>query len=325
MELELERDNDNHNNWLNNIWEWLNDTLIIKEYIINENDTYYEQFKSGLLRYRRIIGIIALCILIYIGIYCGDSSDSGRDRNSNTQRGGAGEDPFAGMQVDALTQGFKKTKFDEIGKYKQELEMEDKKAAVKQAHEAQKAKAAQIQAKAAKAKAEGEAKAQKESRLAELKGKKKRGRTKEETKEYLGLKKDMGIVKKPGILSRASSKIGSFTGSVSKTISNSTVGAAARSMQSRGMGAKMAALDKGGKTFSEMRKEGMASGNMIGRAGYAVAGQMKEYAGWFYQILYGIAIAIAICMIVLPSISFFIVGLICYFLLKYKIARMKAL
>ena len=57
----------------------------------------------------------------------------------------------------------------------------------------------------------------------------------------------------------------------------------------------------------------------------AAAGEKaKEFAGWLYEILFAIAISLAICMVILPSLSFFIVGLICYFLLKSKMSSLKS-
>ena len=191
-------DNDNNDNWdisFQNGIDWFHDLLIIKEYEINPDDTYLEQFKTFCMRYRRLLGIIALCILIYIGVYC--NSVSGID---NLHMGGG--------------------------------------------------------------------------------------------------------------------KFGNFT----------------KYVADKGAAFKGESLDKGQRTFSELREKGMASGSIlgstklgaIGSAGYYATGKMKEYAGWFYQILYAIAISLAICMVVLPSISFFFIGLICYFLLKYKMAHMKA-
>lgn len=330
-------DNDNNDNWdisFQNGIDWFHDLLIIKEYEINPDDTYLEQFKTFCMRYRRLLGIIALCILIYVGVYCNGNGGS----HGWLQSGGAEEDPFKGMQVDALTQGFKKTKFDEIGKYKQQLEMEDKKAAVKQAHEQKKAAAAAEQQKAAQAASEAAAKQQTQARMAELKAKPKSQRTTAESKEYAQLKQatkaELGSLPKTSTYKGFKSKmsgIGKGIGTIAgapgkglKYVGDKTVGKASRIAVSVGESYKAQALARGDKTFSELREKGMASGSAIGRVGYAVTGKMKEYAGWFYQILYAIAISLAICMVVLPSISFFFIGLICYFLLKYKMAHMKA-
>ena len=77
-----------------------------------------------------------------------------------------------------------------------------------------------------------------------------------------------------------------------------------------------------------MREAGMSrvgSGLELTRqGGQFVADKFKEFANWLYEILFAIAISIAICMIVVPSIAFFALGLICYFLLRKKISSMKA-
>ena len=90
---------------------------------------------------------------------------------------------------------------------------------------------------------------------------------------------------------------------------------------------KMMNAATGGK-YSAMRNIGMSrfdSGLELTRqGGQFVADKFKEFANWLYEILFAIAISIAICMIVVPSIAFFALGLICYFLLRKKISSMKA-
>ena len=90
---------------------------------------------------------------------------------------------------------------------------------------------------------------------------------------------------------------------------------------------KLMDMATGGK-YSEMRSAGMSkfgSGLELTRqGGQFVADKFKEFASWLYEILFAIAISIAICMIVVPSIAFFALGLICYFLLRKKLITMKA-
>ena len=73
------------------------------------------------------------------------------------------------------------------------------------------------------------------------------------------------------------------------------------------------------KKFSQIKEAGAYN------AGAYVGNKFKEFSGWLYQILFAIAISIAICMVVLPSLSFFIIGIICFFLLKSKISGFKSL
>ena len=76
---------------IKNIWEWITNIMIIKEYEINPDDTYWEQTKSFILRYRRIIGIFLLIILIYIWINCDFDNNN---TTNNKQHGGGNNKPF---------------------------------------------------------------------------------------------------------------------------------------------------------------------------------------------------------------------------------------
>lgn len=80
--------------------------------------------------------------------------------------------------------------------------------------------------------------------------------------------------------------------------------------------------------IAEMRSAGMSKAGvakeLAGQAGRYAVDKFKEFAGWLYEILFALAISIAICMIVVPSIAFFALGLICYFLLRKKISSIKA-
>ena len=80
--------------------------------------------------------------------------------------------------------------------------------------------------------------------------------------------------------------------------------------------------------YKAMRAAGMSkfgAGLQFGKqAGQYGVDKFKEFASWLYEILFAIAISIAICMIVVPSIAFFALGLICYFLLRKKLITMKA-
>lgn len=157
--------------------------LIFNEYKINPNDDCLTQIKMFILRYRRIIGIILLIILLYIGVNC--------DIYTYSQKGGASIKKFI------------KGKFD-----------------------------------------------------------------------------------KKSINSLDTGQIGNVVGDNSKS-------------------AKL--------------------GRMTYQAGAYTGDKFKEFAGWLYQILFAIALSIAICMVVLPSITFFIVGIICFFLLKSKMSSFKSL
>ena len=53
-----------------NIYSYLEDILVIKEYEINQEDDLITKTEMFILRYRRILGIILLCILLYIWYKC---------------------------------------------------------------------------------------------------------------------------------------------------------------------------------------------------------------------------------------------------------------
>jgi hypothetical protein len=54
-----------------------------------------------------------------------------------------------------------------------------------------------------------------------------------------------------------------------------------------------------------------------------VGDKLSGFANWLYEILFAIAISIAICMVILPTLSFFILALFCYILLGKKIGSVK--
>lgn len=55
------------------------------------------------------------------------------------------------------------------------------------------------------------------------------------------------------------------------------------------------------------------------------AERAKDFAPWLYGLIYSIAITILIFMIFMPAIAFFILGIICYNLVKGKISYIKSL
>ena len=64
------------------------------------------------------------------------------------------------------------------------------------------------------------------------------------------------------------------------------------------------------------------------KVGYKVSRNgvdFKEFALWMYGILYSVELSIMGCIIILPSLGFFVVGIVCYVLLKEKIGYLKSL
>ena len=60
-------------------------------------------------------------------------------------------------------------------------------------------------------------------------------------------------------------------------------------------------------------------------AGASAARKFKDNVDVIYQILYAIALFIVLCIITIPALSFFIIGIFSYFLLKDKMKTIKRL
>jgi hypothetical protein len=81
------------------------------------------------------------------------------------------------------------------------------------------------------------------------------------------------------------------------------------------------------------KKEGKSSkldklksaGSSVSNFASARGDDFKEFGPWIFGIIYSVALSIMGCIIILPSMSFFIVGIVCYILLKEKIGYLKSL
>lgn len=182
-------------------------TLIIKKHTINSNDDLLTQFKCFILRYRRIIGIILLCILLYLDSNC-NNYITYTSKSKNIKGGGGSDAAGAGSGTGTQETGATGTSF--APDYK--------------------------------------------------KGYNEGMQTYEKGKDKL-------------------------------------------------------------KDFAEKNKHGKIFYN----AGAYAGNKFKDFSGWLYQFLFSIAITIAICMIILPSLSFLIIGIICYFLFKKKMSSIKSI
>lgn len=253
-----------------NIYSYLEDILIIKEYEINRDDDLITKTEMFVLRYRRILGIILLCILLYIWYNC----DINKRTSNLYQTGGGNNSGIAGM-------------FNEADK--------SVKSAEQMAQERQKGKK--------KLSAE-----EIEKRKAAVQGKR------NERSQLIGGSQPAILATKS--LSRwdkAMEKSQMRLSTMKDTLAKTSIG-------------KFGGKQKG--EMAEMRKAGFtktqAGAKMLYNVGAAAGEKFKEFAGWLYEILFAIAISLAICMVILPSLSFFIVGLICYFLLKSKMSSLKS-
>jgi hypothetical protein len=250
------------------------DYKIDNDYKIDDILKWSELCQIYIMRYRRVIGIFMLIILLGILRYCNweEVNDS-----STLQTGGGNHSASVDAELSRLRAVHEaQTKFDK-----------------------EKSEKAKADAKAA----EEKSKAETASKLAAAKEAKAASRGKLSKKVHkLGSKiKDSGL--------------GKAVGKASNAVAESKVGQAIGE-------------SKLGQKYSAMREAGMSrfgSGLELTRqGGQFVADKFKEFANWLYEILFAIAISIAICMIVVPSIAFFALGLICYFLLRKKISSMKA-
>ena len=77
-----------------------------------------------------------------------------------------------------------------------------------------------------------------------------------------------------------------------------------------------AAGAQGLKTANNVNPKDKGFGHYIYKRSAETGEKFKDYSGWLYQMLFSIAITIAICMIILPSLCFVIITVICFFLLK---------
>ena len=268
-----EEDNNVMLDYIYNGYTYLEDLLIIKEHEIKSSDDWITKSKHFLLRYRRIIGIVMLSIVIYLALYCEpvNLENNVYSREEFVQKGGAGLD-FGKYSFGAIEEESKATS----------ARIEAQKKSIMESHTAQKQAQEEI-AKQEKADAEKKNKADAEQKELERKAFKSMSYT-----DKLALKRQDSVNK--FMETKSGKTLGKFAG-------KSKMG-------------KAAMLGKG-----------------IGKGAYKVGAYIgetaKEYSQIFYQILFAVVITVCILMIFLPSLSFFFLGLVCYFLLKKKMANLK--
>ena len=101
-------DKDNHY-YFNDIVNTITNYLIDNDIIITDNDTYDIKLKKYVLKYKRIIGIICLIILLIIGYYCDPLhlyyKDDSKDLSNNLiQSGGFSADEKARAKVQVMAE-----------------------------------------------------------------------------------------------------------------------------------------------------------------------------------------------------------------------------
>lgn len=281
--------------------DYIRNILIIEEYVINPEDDFISQSKTFILRYRRILGIILLIILITILYSCDTSPQHNQQGGADNNFGVGGLFNNANKTVKTAAQMKKSPPIpSKSGKLSLE-EIERRKAAGQSKRDAR-----------AKSKA---------------------------SQPYIPLK-----VHRPKLNAPPPTPTPTSTPTPTPTPNSPPSGLPLpkagllskldKTGKLKFESAKQTAIGKikdtsAVKKYSEMRSAGFSKKAIAGRAIYGVgaaAGEkFKEFSGWLYEILFAIAISIAICMVILPSLTFFIVGLICYFLLRRKVASLKSI
>lgn len=89
-------------------------------------------------------------------------------------------------------------------------------------------------------------------------------------------------------------------------------------------------IGKGASSLGSTLKSGKMDALKSGASGtynYGArrADDFKDFAPWFYGIIYSIAISVLMFLIFMPAVGFFIVGIICYSILKDKMGYIKSL
>ncbi len=254
-------------NWL----RYLEDIIIDDDYKLNDTLDGWEQIKLYIMRYRRIIGIILLIILISIMYYCDDLN---YDKEDNIQNGGSNDNVYAKYEAKF------KEKNDEAAARKK---YDEKK--MEEAKEQRKIKAEEIKKKY-DAEHSKKGKAYQLSKLAK----------EADIKEQLGQVKDKLGDK------FAKSKLGKYQAGLEDE--------------------KKQLIEQGlsvGKANQIIRAQRLSDvKNFVGE-------KVSQFANWLYELLFAVAISIAICMVIFPSIAFVILGIVCYILLRKQMSKLKGI
>jgi hypothetical protein len=131
---------------------------------------------------------------------------------------------------------------------------------------------------------------------------------------------------KAGFLSRAGSSIKSGYKSTKGQYKQAKAGIQSASSSVQSAAKKYGASEKTSAYRQQMKdsKIGRFAGG-INDLGSRTAGRLKDASPIFYQILYTIAFTLILAILVLPSLGFFVIGIICFFLLKDRVKKLKGL
>ena len=285
------------------VYNYIKQLLIIDAYTINDDDELIIQIKYFILRYRRIIGIILLCLLLYINNNCHISNNNNDNENENKNGNnrnkklvGGGDDP---PPVPSRTYGYsndvkakiKSLEDNQTAKSfidaQAKIASDDAAAKTKTASDAAATKAKQIADDAKQASDDAQAKLDKSVK-----------NTGHFTKQGLKFKAD------------ASEKLGKVGAKVSTKLFVDKDAYKART----GKDYKGSLKQRSGIVANKLYKVGAWTGD-----------KFKDMTSWLYEFLFAMALSIALCAIILPSISFLIIGIVCYFLFKKKMILIKSM
>jgi len=87
------------------------------------------------------------------------------------------------------------------------------------------------------------------------------------------------------------------------------------------MAESKAKMSEKGKAFAKKAGSLKTYSNAVGD----VANKFAENSDIIYRVLYAIAFFVIICIVIVPTLAFLIIGVICYFLLKDRMKEIKAL
>lgn len=278
-------------NYLETSYISLKDYLIDKEIIIKDEEPFIDQLQKFLLKYKRLIGLILLIILILIPYICFDN-----ENELSIQKGGALTNENAKEIVE--TEYSDKQK---LGKAQQQFAKEQKRAELQaQIGPSYKAKKAEklLEKDKGATLSKKEKKELKKDVSAE-KYEKNKDVYKQKRDEAKQAYQDKKLEKKAALAQKKADKFGKLGEKVGK-------------IQAKGIKGNI--------------KSGLTSGAKgIYNVGAYAGEKAKDNAEWFYGLIYSIAITIAIFMLFGPAILFILIGIMCYFLLKDKIKYFKAL
>ena len=144
-------------------------------------------------------------------------------------------------------------------------------------------------------------------------------------------KKGIGDYKKEAIDKKAISKLAKVDASKAKYTAGKAslkkaIGKSAGNIKAAGTGLGMSGKKGAVARYATGAVSKGVSGSIsaVRNVGAAGAQSIRENADWFYGMLYAVAISLVVCIITIPSIAFFICGLICYVLLKNNMKAIKS-